>query len=470
MTRITTWRRLGVMLFAFSLLAAGCRANNEASTGGDDTASDAGTSEAETSEPAEEESSEPAEEDTGAAQDIEFDVGVTEEPCPEPVNEDNGCIYLGTISDLTQGPFASLGQSIVEAQTAFWRTVNEEGGIGGFDIDITTYIRDSFYVPERHNQVYLEIKPNILGIAQTLGSPGTAAILPDLKAEGIVSAPATWSSAWAFEPAIVESGASYCLESMNAVDYAMETFDPAPAKVMAVHYPGEYGEDGAAGARVGAEENGLEFVDIETPTGADNQAGAIDALVSQAPDLVIITTGPSDAAAIVGQAAAQGFTGRVIGTSPTWNPGLNESPAAQALQQLYIQSAPWATYRSDTPGHEAMRAAIGREDGDDGMTSGWAWSYPLRAALEAAAEAGDLTRQGLLEAASNLENVDYQGMLPEGAGNYAAEPNEGAVRANVFQQPDPESPTGVSLITEEFYTGPTAENYDLTEPCFLAAG
>lgn len=467
MTGITTWRRIGVLLFAFSLLAAGCRANNEASTGDDQTteASEADTSE----EPSasEEDTAEASEDDTAAAGDVEFDVGVTEEPCPEPVNEDNGCIYLGTISDLTQGPFASLGQSIVESQAAFWRTVNEEGGIGGFDVDVTTYVRDSFYIPERHNQVYLEIKPNILAIAQTLGSPGTAAILPDLKAEGIVSAPATWSSGWAFEPAIVESGANYCIESMNSIDYALENFDPAPTKVMAVHYPGEYGEDGAAGARIGAEENGLEFVDVETPTGADNQAGAIDALVSQAPDLVIITTGPADAAAIVGQAAAQGFTGRVIGTSPTWNPGLNESPAAQALQQLYIQSSPWATYTTDTPGHQAMREAIGREDGDDGLTSGWAWSYPLRAALEAAAEAGDLTRAGLLEAASNLEEVDYQGMLPEGAGNYAAEPNEGAVRANVFQEPDPESPTGVSLITEEFYTGPTAEAFELTEPCFL---
>jgi len=471
MTRIPTWRRIGVMLFAFSLLAAGCRAENDTSSGGSESPD---ASEEETSEEpsaTEEETTEATEEDTAAAAgDAEFDIGVTEEPCPEPVNEDNGCIYLGTISDLTQGPFAALGQSIVESQAAFWRTVNEEGGIGGFDIDVTTYVRDSFYIPERHNQVYLEIKPNVLAIAQTLGSPGTAAILPDLKAEGIVAAPATWSSAWAFEPGIVESGNNYCIESMNSIDYALENFDPAPAKVMAVHYPGEYGEDGAAGARIGAEANGLEFVDVETPTGADNQAGAIDALVSQQPDLVIITTGPAENAAIVGQAAAQGFTGKVIGTSPTWNPGLNESPAAQALQTLYLQSSPWATYATDTPGHQALRDAIGREDGDDGLTSGWVWSYPLRDALTAAAEAGDLTRAGLLEAASNLEEVDYQGMLPEGSGNYAAEPNEGAVRGTLFQMPDPDSSTGVSLVTEEFFTGPTAESYELTEPCFLAAG
>ena len=42
--------------------------------------------------------------------------GITSEPCPEAVNEDNGCIYLGAISDLTKGPFAPLAGPITDAQ------------------------------------------------------------------------------------------------------------------------------------------------------------------------------------------------------------------------------------------------------------------------------------------------------------------------------------------------------------------
>ncbi len=71
---------------------------------------------------------------------------------------------------------------ITDAQKAFWRRVNEQGGIGGYEIDVTTYVKDNKYNPQVHNQVYQEIKPNILALAQTLGSPTTAAILPDLKA------------------------------------------------------------------------------------------------------------------------------------------------------------------------------------------------------------------------------------------------------------------------------------------------
>ncbi len=450
------WRRLGVLLVILGLLAAGCRSGEE--TAAPDEETDAAATEEDTGEAT-------AEEDSEATGEVAFDVGVTEEPCPEAVNTDNGCIYLGTISDLTQGPFSALGQSIVAAQEAFWGAVNEDGGIGGFDVDVSTYVRDNLYNPETHNQVYQEIKGEVLALAQTLGSPTTAAIIEDLNAEGIVGAPASWTSAWEFQDVILESGANYCIESMNSIDYALENFDGI-SSVVAIHYAGDYGDDAAAGAAIAAEANGLEFTDVETPTGPDNQAGAIDALVNGQPSLAIITTGPTDMATIVGQAVARGFTGRVIGTSPTWNPGIVDSPAFPAVQQVYIQSGPWLTYAADTPGHQAMREAIGTEDGNDGFTAGWAWSYPLLAALEAAAEAGDLTREGVQAAAEGLETVDYQGMLPEEAGNFAGSPDEQSFRGTVFSQPDAESSTGVTTITEEHYFGPTAESYELSAPCF----
>ncbi|HCT77628.1 MAG TPA: branched-chain amino acid ABC transporter substrate-binding protein, partial [Micromonosporaceae bacterium] len=42
-----------------------------------------------------------------------------------------GCIYLGIISDLTEGPFKALAVPITDAQKAFWKRVNQSGGIGG---------------------------------------------------------------------------------------------------------------------------------------------------------------------------------------------------------------------------------------------------------------------------------------------------------------------------------------------------
>ena len=145
--------------------------------------------------------------------------------------------------------------------------------------------------------------------------------------------------------------------------------------------------------------------------------------------MVIRSTGPTDAAVIIGQAIARGFKGKFLGTSPTWNPGLLKGPAGSAIMSQYLQSGPVAPFGANTPGHEAMRAALGNvPQPNEGHTSGWVLSYPLKAALEKATENKDLTRAGLLAAVKSLTSVDYEGMLPEGAGNYSADPDEAVVR------------------------------------------
>ena len=439
--------QLVVLLAALTLVATACRTADDGGGGAappDDSAATDGA--------------------TDAGGEVATDVGVTSDPCPAAVNEDNGCIYLGTISDLTEGPFAALAVPITDAQKAFWNRVNTDGGIGGYDIDVTTYVKDNKYDPQVHNQVYQEIKPDVLALAQTLGSPTTAAILDDLKAENIVAAPASWTSAWEFEDVILESGTNYCIESMNAIDHAQREIKE-DLSILAIGLPGDYGGDAAKGAEIAAKELGLEFKAFEATSGPENQGGAVSEIMSTNPDIVILTTGPTDAAAVIGGAAAEGYKGKFYGTSPTWNPALLQSPAADAIKALYLQTAPWEPFDADTPGHEAMREALGDVTPNDGYTSGWVWSYPLKAALEAAAEAGDLTRQGVADAASSLETVDYEGMLPEEAGKFAGETSETVFRQIVVAQPDEEAATGVSVI-EEFFASDIAQNYEMTAPCF----
>lgn len=423
-------RKVGVLLTALALTAAGCRGGDEGGGGGDGESINA--------------------------------PGVTSEACPDAVNEDNGCIYLGTISDLTAGPFAPLGVPITEAQEAFWQRVNEDGGIGGYDINVTEYVRDNLYNPETHAQVYAEIEPEVLALAQTLGSPTTLAILEQMKGSDVVAAPASWTSLWGFEDNILESGSSYCVEAMNAVDYMVE--NQQIESVMAVGFPGDYGGDGAAGAEAAAEANGIEFTSVETAPGQEAQAGAVSAIVQQDPDLVILGTGPTETAVIVGQAAAQQYQGQFVGLSPTWNPALLDSPAAGALEQLFIHSGPWGSFGTDTPGHEAMREALGEVEANDGYTSGWAWSYPMKAALEEWLD-GDYSgdRAGLLEAVQSLESVDFEGMLPEEAGDRTQDND--IFRQSLLSEVDPSADAGLTTI-QDFFTGPSAEAFEFTGPCF----
>lgn len=398
---------------------------------------------------------------------VKFDVGVTSEPCPSAVDASKGCIYLGSISDLTEGPFKALGVPITEAQKAFWKRVNTSGGIGDFEVDVTKFVKDNKYNPQTHNEVYAEIKPDVLGLAQTLGSPTTAAILGDLKSSNVIGVPASWTSAWAFEDVILESGTNYCFESMNSVDFGAETLKSK--SVAAVHFPGDYGDDAAAGTKLAAEANGMTFTDIPTAPGQENQGAAVQKLLAAKPDLVILSTGPTEAATIVGGAAQNGFKGQFIGTSPTWNAALLKSPAAPALTALYRQSGPWAPYGTDTPGHKALAGALDqtmfKAAPNDGYTAGWVWSYPMKAALQKAVDSKDLTRAGLLAAVKSLETVDYEGMLPAEAGKFVGTPDERVFRSSIISKVDPTAPTGVK-VEKDFFTGKTAEKYQFAKPCY----
>ena len=467
----TSWRRTAALVAAGALVLGACSSDPEPE--------EPDTEEPDTEEPADDDGAEdePADDGEDAGSEVTIGDGVTEEPCPEAVNPDNGCIYLGVISDLTQGPFAAAGPAIVDAQIAFWARVNENGGIGGaYDVNVTDNVRDNLYNPETHNQVYQEIKPNILALAQSLGSPTTQAIADDLESSNIVAAPASWTSANEFQPFILESGNNYCVESSNALDYFSDQNDGEVATVMAIHLPGDYGWDGAAGAKKWAEANGAEFTNVQV---TDSTDGAVTDITSANPDVVVLTLGPTQTAEVVGGAAGRGYQGRFIGNSPTWNPALLASAAGPAFEALYWQAAPWGPLETDSAGHQALRDQLeamadelesyNPESLSDFFTAGWAWSYPLEAALQAAYDSGDLTRAGVAAAAAELDSVDYEGMLPPEAGDFTGDAKNKSFDQTIIAAPNSEAATGIELI-QDFFAGPTAQDFPFEAPCYVEEG
>ena len=390
--------------------------------------------------------------------------GVTSEPCPDAVDESKGCIYLGIISDLT-GVFAGVGVPLTDGGQAFWKRVNEEGGIGDYEVDVTTYVKDNKYDPDTHAEVFAEINDEVILIAQSLGTIATEAMLRDNDAEELLVLPATLGSNWLFEDRVLELGTSYCAEGMNAVDYGVDEL--GADKVAAVHFPGDYGDDTAVGARIAAEARGADFTDITTGPGADQQTAAVAEVLKSEADIVVVATGPLELAAVVGGAVSQGFQGKFVGAIPTWNAALLQSPAAPAIEASYLWASSFPGYDADTPGHEAMREATGDAPANEYFAIGWSGGYILKALLEEAVESGDLTRGGLLEIASSMSgDIESEGMLPDGSGNYAGDPNEAAVRVTQLFTPAADTDAGVEPMGDIF-TGPTAEGHDFTEACYL---
>ncbi|MEV0297791.1 ABC transporter substrate-binding protein [Nocardia sp. NPDC050710] len=394
--------------------------------------------------------------------------GVTSEPCPNAVDKSRGCIYLGVLSDLEGGPFAALGKDINDGQLAFWKKVNESGGIGGkYEVDIATNTKNTAYDPQKHAEGYQQVEPNVLALAMSLGTIHTQAVLDRMDAANLVAVAGTLWSGWQFNDTdkglLLESGYSYCSEAIMGLDWIAQN-KTKPKKIVTVSYKGDYGGDYATGAKKWAEANGVEVVaQVQTGPNAQvgNQDGPVGQIVSAAPDVVLLATGPAEAGEIIGKAALGGYQGRFLGSGPTWNGGLLKSAAAPAITALYNATSPVDGWDGTSAGAKAARASAAKEPATWGYSSGWMFSYSMKALLTKAQADGKLNRKGLRDSLNGLQ-VDYQGAIP--ANSYgAAKPDLTKQRA-VVAVPDAGSPLGLKTIVTDYH-GPTQDKISLTEPC-----
>ena len=261
MRRRRRWLLVASIVTVLTLVAAACGDDDDAETQTTTTTTQAPASTTTTTAAVEETTTTTAAVEettttTEAGMEIAYDVGVTAEPCPGSPNPDNGCIYLGVISDLTDGPFAAVALPLTQAQEDFWGDVNSQGGLMGFDVAITPETTvDAHYDAGETVAGYQQIRGNVAALAQTLGTPQSQAALPDFAADNTVAAPATWWSGWGFEEMdlglILEAGAPYCIEAMNGVDFALQALE-GPFTYGLVLFPGDYGGDYGSGVKIAA--------------------------------------------------------------------------------------------------------------------------------------------------------------------------------------------------------------------------
>lgn len=415
---------------------------------------------------------------TTAPDEIQFDVGVTPAPCEDAVNEGNGCIYLGIISDLTTGPFAPLGVPLTAAQNHFWEAVNADGGLDGFDVIIREEdIYDALYDPGEHATGYETIGGRVLALAQSLGTPQTQGILDRMAEDGTVAAPAAWWSGFNFPDEdngnlILESGASYCLEAMNGMAFMSQAL-PEGFTWGLIAFPGDYGGDYGSGAKIAASQLGLgdplfEHLQIPISFGGSTEE-AIGQVLQHRPTLIVMVVGPREMAEIAGGTFGGGHQEfQILGASPSWNVALTANEQLMPLlEAVYKGTIPFGVWDSDTPGHAAVRAAAEANGlGANGAyLAGWTWQYPLKTLLEQAIASGDLTKANMVALAAELSGVDYQGILPERS--YAGEPADNAVRSTVVVKADSTTSDGVSVISPGgAFVSPLAEAFPYEGPCF----
>ncbi|MGH9186965.1 MAG: ABC transporter substrate-binding protein [Acidimicrobiales bacterium] len=446
-----TRRFLGVM-FALAMVAAACGGDDDDGAG--DTTTTGG--------------------DGAAADEVTTDFGADEDT-----------IRVGILADLS-GPFATLVNDIVLAQEVYWDRVNDAGGIAGREIEVVTV--DTRYDIPTHQQQYQSMRAEdengVLIISQSTGSPHTASIAADLVADNLIAIPLSWYSGWAdpdFGQNVFEAYTNYCFEGINGVQFIA---DEGGETVAIATFPGEYGQDSATGAKLAAEELGLEVVydgeGLVIPPSATNpnpdNSGVVSSIVDASPDWVWATVNPATLATMMGQADASGFEGKWTGASPSYSDVLLTSDVAELIDSSFWQSAYTVALGTDVPGMQDMIDAISAAEPDarasDAYVYGWTEAQITEAILRAAAESGDLTREGVVRAAFEVEEVDFGGLAP--TQGWSGEPNDYLVRESYIFKPRVSlrtpgpigSGTTGSELVEGPFASPISEDYDFQGPCF----
>jgi ABC-type branched-subunit amino acid transport system substrate-binding protein len=322
-------------------------------------------------------------------------------------------ITLGVLTDLS-GVFAPLAGPLTKANQMFWTDQNGKGGVCGRTVKLI--IKDHGYDPQKAVVQYRDMSPKIAGLEQLLGSPITAALLPTLKQDSMISLLSAWPPSLLSNDFIIEVGAPYDIEQINALDYLKSKgMIKSGDKIGHVYFEGEYGEGGLAGTKYFASKNGMSVVEQKIQATDEDMSGQVTALKRAGVKVIAVTTGPKQLASIAGIAASQGLNVPIVGNNPTFDPALMSSAAAKALKaNTYISGSisAWTLDKAQVKkvGDDFI-AKYGKKDAKASVQFGYAQAQVMYEILKKACDNKDLSRAGIVKAARQLSGVDTGGLI-----------------------------------------------------------
>ncbi len=324
-------------------------------------------------------------------------------------------IVIGSWGPLT-GP-AALWGSILKGTDAYFKLINEEGGIHGRKIKFV--FKDDAYDPSRTVPAVRELvqRDEIFAVAGGIGTATNMAVV-DFLTENSVPwiSPMTGASFWTTptKENIFTSFPLYFDEGDVMAKYAIE--DLASKKIGIIYQNDDFGKSGLVGAKYQLQQQGLEFVEALPVEISDTDLSSHVARLKEAgAEVVLIWVLPRQAAIILGSAA-------VIGFQPTWLSSLVLSDVSlmhnitKGAWEGVIFNYPAEVMFNDTSSELMMkyRASFEKYYPDERWgvfpASGYLWIEPMVEGLRAAGPS--LTRESFLDAMSKIKNFRGAGGVP----------------------------------------------------------
>jgi ABC-type branched-subunit amino acid transport system substrate-binding protein len=369
-------------------------------------------------------------------------------------------IHLGVITPLT-GAAAIIGKPLTAGTQAWFNYINSTGGIAG-KYKVQLDIEDSQYVAQTAVQDYNKIKDGDVMIAQLLGTPETDAVLPLLRQDNIVAAPASLDAAWVHDPNLLPVGAPYQFQMINGAYYVYNTLDMKTQTVCSFIQHDTYGQAGEQGLDFAAQHLGFTVKNTQYYTaGATDVSAQIQQLKSNGCQVVYLVSTPDITIEALSKAATLGYTPQWVGASPTYVGALAKSALGPYMTKYYIQASEGTEWGNTSV--KGMADLISRTSSSQApdiyYVFGYYQAWAVTDLLNKAVQLGSLSRQGIINALDNLGTLSFDGLT--GSYSYGSSPADRVPpRETSIFKVDATKPGGLAVVITN-YTSDLAKQYTL---------
>jgi len=372
-----------------------------------------------------------------------------------------GTIRVALLTPLS-GPVQVIGEPLLAGFRAHMAGINAKGGIAGrFQVEVVA--EDNQYDVPTSLQLYQKVKDGVTVLA-LVGTPHVNAVLPQLKADGVVALAGSLDANWIKEINLVPYGGPYQIQFLNGANWYLNDAGGRGKRICAMAIEGPYGDAGVAGLEAAAVAESFTIEQTVRFRATDTEFTAqVGQLADARCDAVFLTGLPSTTGPILGTGAKLEFTPLWLGQSPTWSTAFTKSPELLPLFEksfvLLTDGPEWGD--ESEPGMRQMLADLRQfepdQEPDIYFQAGYLEAMAMVALLEKAVSLEDLSRAGILEAQRTLGRVSFGGLA--GEWTYGPPEQRNPSRVTTVFRPNAAKPGGLEAVKKNL-SAPSAQAFE----------
>jgi ABC-type branched-subunit amino acid transport system substrate-binding protein len=357
-------------------------------------------------------------------------------------------ITLGALMDLTN-VFAAGSKGILEGTNLYWDSVNADGGVCGRQVKLD--VQDHGYDPQKAVSLYRDMSPNVLGV-MVLGSPVISALKPSFDQDDMLVTMAAWTSTVLPDEHFLITGATYDLETINAIDWLTREHGLQKGDTVGiVYFEGDYGGNALQGAQYAADKLGLTLQPYSIKPSDTDLSAQVNSMKDAGVKAILVGAAAPQSASIASVAASIGLDVPIVGNDPSFGAAVLNTPAAPALEKNFYVSGSVAPPSLDATSVKEFLAAFQKAHPDEqpdqnGAMYGYATGQIVHEVLSKSCD--DLTREGVLKALRGITDYDSGGSVA-GTLDYS-DPSVPPTREVYISQADSSVPGGLKKVSDAF--------------------